>query len=229
MGMKKYRIGFRHRPHPEEDFLQRHAQFLQDIQHISDTWCINPQNLKQPSDMKGELVSVVQLSKVLPKGCNGYMCYSFRGKDYLIDAGRVDDSINISFYPQKIDYPLLVNQLFPQIVQAFGCYRATIKDDDLIPGEFDIISDMVISGRANGLDIDGRDTVYRINAVNFYDSVLCMRAFGLTPQQILERLQGHVEQVSLLGNGVLIIYSSTILDDAEFKQIDSKIRLLLTL
>lgn len=227
--MKKYAVGFRHRPHPEEDFLQRHAQFLQNIQHISDSWCINPQNLKQPSNMKGQLVSVVQLSKVLPKGCHGYMCYSFRGKDYLIDAGRVDDSINICFYPQKIDYTLLVNQLFPQIVQAFGCYRACIADEDLTPNDYNVISDMVISGRANGLDIDGRDTVYRINAVNFYDGRLCMRAFGLTPQQIYERLQGHVEQVSLLGSGVLIIYSSSILSDEEFAQIDSKIRPLLTI
>jgi len=80
---------------------------------------------------------------------------------------------------------------------------------------------------STGKDVNGRDGVYRINAVNYYDRELCQRAFNLSPEQIVERLDGKVESVSLLSDGVMLIYSSKLLERDELEKIDAKVKALL--
>lgn len=76
-------------------------------------------------------------------------------------------------------------------------------------------------------DVNGRDGVFRINAANYFDKELCIRAFGKSPQQIINCLKGHVEEVSELGEGVLIILSYTPLSTSEITTAGERLREIL--
>lgn len=167
---------------------------------------------------------MVDLKNLLQKGLKGEIVYQLRHNDYLRDDAQYDDYLAIEFDPKKVDYTDLVINVFPKLIEAFECYRATIYDKRLARLDW---QNIVEKARKTGKDIDGRDGVYRINAVNYFDAELCKRAFGLTPEQIFNRLSRKVEHVSLCLDGVILIYSSKLLSDQDFNHIDLDVRNLL--
>jgi len=100
----------------------------------------------------------------------------------------------------------LLKRIFPAYVEAFGAYRAALHDWSVTRSDWPAV---VAACDATKKDVNGREGVFRINAANYFDEKLCLRAFGKSPQQIINCLKGHVEETSELAGGVLIVVSYT--------------------
>ena len=221
---KKYSVNIRHRASPIEDIGLRHDAFIKKQSVIDRQWQIPIDSESAPSEIKGNLISTLELKGILPKGLKGILQYSFRGEDYLKDEAQYDDFYSIDFNPEKVDYTNFVNITLPELIVAFEAYRARVYLVDIAISDW---NEIIKKSSDSDKDVDGRDGVYRIYAVNYFDRELCKRAFDLSPEQIVERLESKVEQVRILGDGVYLVYTSRPLDSDELENVDSEVRELM--
>lgn len=221
---RQNKLMLRYRPNTNESIESRHKRFLSRQVALPVPWCILDQCCETPPAIAGKLTSVVDLDKCMTKGIRGHIVYSFRGPDYLKDDARCDDYMVMEFDPDKVDYSGLISDSFPKMVEAFECYSACIEKRDVVIRDFD---KGVLEYERTGKEPNGRNTVFRINAVNFWDRELCKRAFRLSPADIVKRLTGEVESVSEFYDGVLLIVTSQILTTEEHEAIDARVRKLL--
>jgi hypothetical protein len=219
--MDKFEIVLRHKATPEDSFERNHDFFIKEISKLSPPWDLA--TLEPLPEIGDNLSLTVSLNKVLGRGLNGGITYTYRGSEYIRDNAQHDDHLFIEFSPQKIDFGFIVS-VFSSYVSAFDCYRATINNRSTARSDWQNIAQKC---EDSGKDVNGRDGIYRINAINYFDRELCLRSFSLSPEQIIERLEGKVESVSLLHDGVFLVYSSKLLERGELENIDSEIRLLL--
>lgn len=219
----KVRIRIRHRADCSNSINQFHKQIMETISSIDELW--NGQNVEKVELENAGSCSGSNLTPVLKDGFEGAVSYIFRDENYLSDKAMYDDFMSLDIDTDKVDYTSFILDVFPQLVKAMNAYRATvILDEELDLGDYDEIVDQV---EKTEKDIDGRDTVYRINSVNYFDRELCLRAFELSPEQIVERLNGKVKSVFLLMHGVLLITSSEIMSRDRIERIDIEVRTLL--
>jgi hypothetical protein len=219
--MDKYKIELRHRAQSNEPYEEKHKKFMEAISRLGRPW--NLVGLEALPDIGSELLVTVSLDKVLGAGIKGRLTYMYRSEEYLEDNAQYDDNLFIEFNSGKIDLEDVVNVL-PVYISSFGCYRATVHNWGITRSDWPKI---VEECNSTGKDVNGRDGVYRINAINYFDRELCKRAFSLSPEEIVKRLTGKVESVSLLGDGVFLIYSSQPLKREEHEKIDREIKTLL--
>lgn len=220
--MTKHKLEFRHRPKFSESIEKRHKNFLEKLSDLGTPWDLAGA-LELP-DIEGELVVSVPLDKWLPKGVKGRVSYALRSEKYLEDDAQFDDSLFVEFSNAKIDYSDLLKRIFPVYADAFGAYRAALHDWSVTRSDWPAV---VAACDATKKDVNGRDGVFRINAANYFDKELCLRAFGKSPQQIVNCLKGHVEDISELAGGVLIIVSYTPLSTSEITTTGERLKKLL--
>ncbi|QKF50570.1 hypothetical protein [Pseudomonas graminis] len=220
--MTTHKLEFRHRPKFSEPIEKRHEIFLEKLSGLGKPWDLA--GAVEVPDIEDELVISVSLDKVLPKGIKGRIVYSLRSEKYLEDDAQFDDSLFVDFSIAKTDYSDLLKRVFPAYVQAFGAYRAALHDWSVTRSDWPAV---VAACDATKKDVNGRDGVFRINAVNYFDEELCLRAFGKSPQQIISCLKGHVEEASELDGGVLIVVSYTPLSTSEIATAGERLKKLL--
>lgn len=220
--MATHKLEFRHRPKFSESIEKRHENFLERLSGLGAPWDLA--GAVDVPDIEGELVVSVSLDKFLPKGIKGRIAYSLRSERYLEDDAQFDDYIFIEFSNAKIDYLDLLKRIFPAYVEAFGAYRAALHDWSVTRSDWPAV---VAACDATKKDVNGRDGVFRINAANYFDEKLCLRAFGKSPQQIINCLKGHVEEASELAGGVLIVVSYTPLTTSEIATAGERLKELL--
>jgi len=220
--VRKYTLELRSRAKSEEPFESKHIMFIEKLKKLESPWSL--ENLGSLPDIGDGLSVTVSLNKSVGKLFKGDLEYVFRGSTYLEDKAQYDDTLFIEFDPLKVDFSDIVSRVLPVYIDSFQCYRATIQDSSITRNDWNQVVELCNS---TGKDIDGRDGVYRINAINYYDRELCQRAFGLSPQQIVDRLYGKIESVSLLFDGVMLIYSSKLLERDEIQKIDAEVKALL--
>jgi hypothetical protein len=75
-------------------------------------------------------------------------------------------------------------------------------------------------------DVNGRDGVFRINAANYFDKELCFRAFGKGSRELVDLLNGYVEEVCEFEEGVLIVISYTPLSADELLSAGDRLKSL---
>ncbi|MDH3349309.1 MAG: hypothetical protein OEM02_14575 [Desulfobulbaceae bacterium] len=218
-------LELRYRASFNESIESRHEGLMRLFCKIPGCWGLKGTVLPTVPDIGGELMVQCDLKDFLGAGVSGRLVYVFRDRNYLKDSSQYDDCMFIELNPELIPYKELVNRMFIDYVRLFEPYRATIiLDEELALDDWDIISEMREDAK---IDVDGRDTIYRLNSVNYFDELLCRRSFGLTLKEIITRLEGNVETISLEGNGVLIIYSTQILKRSEIENINEKLLPLL--
>ncbi|WP_156948423.1 hypothetical protein [Marinobacterium jannaschii] len=223
---KKYVMIFQHIPIISDGILERHRRFLNKQADISEPWRLPTENSVSVSDIgKGELISITKLRKFLGKGISGEVSYCLRKDHYLINNSSRDDRLIYEFNPEKVDYKALVNDVFPELVRSFECYRAAIYDEDAFLPHW---RELKRVNREFGKDLNGRDGVFYINPVTYFSRSLCNLEFSISPDEIVSILDGKIEHVSLLLDGVLIRYSSEVLSETEYDAVDKYIRSLLT-
>ncbi|MEA9589719.1 hypothetical protein VC279_20205 [Xanthomonas sp. WHRI 10064A] len=220
--MTTYKLEFRHRPKFSESIEKRHKNFLEKLSGLGKPWDLA--DAVEVPDIEDELVISVSLDKFLPKGIKGQVTYSLRNEKYLEDNAQFDDSLFFELSNAEIYYSDLLKIIFPAYVSAFGAYRAALHDWSVTRSDWPAV---VAACDATKKDVNGRDGVFRISAVNYFDGELCLRAFGKSPQQIISCLKGHVEEASELAGGVLIVVSYTPLSTSEINTAGELLRKLL--
>ena len=220
-----YYIGLRRRARVGESHQELHRRFIETMSRYDAPWGYKNHEMPIAPEFGKNLTSVVELRALSGKDRKSYICYLFRSEQYLKDKAQFDDHVIVEFQSKGVDTEVLFEKVFPAYIEAFDCYRATVASREIEMAGWDSIVELC---NKTGKDVNGRDGVYRINPANFFDRELCRRAFGLTPEQIRKRLEGKVEKVSLLHDGVLIIYSSKLPSSREeYEKIDSELKTLL--
>jgi hypothetical protein len=210
----KFSLIIRSRVDSQQSIPNKHAVLVKRYFESGTMWPFS-EVITPPTEIGHKLVVVTKLKKCLENGFVGQICYPFRDPN-ASDKASNDDFICIDFNPLKIDYELIVSDVFPRLVAAFDGYRGQIIDTKIYSLDFE-----------KKQTIDDRHGVYRILPVAFYDRQLCVRGFNLSPEEITKRLSGRVESAKLFNDGVLLIERSRpfTLEEADF--IDNSIRTIL--
>lgn len=219
--MEKYKIELRHRARVDESFEEKHSKFMSAIAGLGRPW--NLEGLGELPGIGSELLIAISLDKFLGVGIKGRLIYMYRGRGYLEDSSQYDDTLFVEFSSRKLSLKSVVDFL-PVYIMAFECYRATVHNWEITRSDWPKVVERCDE---TGMDVNGRDGVYRINAINYFDRELCGRAFDLSPEEVVERLSGKVESVYLLGDGVFLVYSSQPLERQAHESVDHEVRRLL--
>lgn len=223
--MEKFELEFRHRPNLNQTIDAKHQEFLLASSKIASPW-----GLKNISDcvlpeQEDNLTTTIKLNQHLEKTIKGYATYQLRSSHYLEDKAQYDDVLFFEFDSKKINYLDLVSEVIPAYIKAFGAYRAAIRNMDLALEDWPTVAEITDQ---TGKDIDGRDGVYRINSVNFWDETLCLRAFKKTPHEILAILSNSGIKSEVINNGVYNICAHEFLDIESLRAIDRAIKKILS-
>jgi hypothetical protein len=183
--------------------VEKHTRFFESIKDIPAPWGLGDRPPPTAPDF-GRLSSAsIGLTKFFGDGVHRAMItYVYRR--LLKDRGSSDDLLNITFNPAKVDVRHLIYTVIPKYVEAFDAYLVEYFDDRLIDLAWEAPSEQRVH-------TDPRFGVRRVNVVNFYDELLCRRAFNLTPADVMGRLQGKVENMRLLHGGVYVVAASHVL------------------
>ncbi|PQO45088.1 hypothetical protein C5Y93_16270 [Blastopirellula marina] len=213
---------FRHRALESEAIGERHALVLDRLRAMPWLWKKDPLGVKL--DTNGESAGC-DLTPFLREGVAGALSYSARYPGRMEDMAMFDDFLLFEIEETAICYEELCLEVFPPLAIRFGSYRASIVNDiDLALDDFEQVCELT---QRQGIDIDGRDTVFRFDPVSYFDQELCRRAFQLEVDQVVARLQGNVQHVARLDDGVFIVATSAVVDRPEIEAIHHTISGLL--
>lgn len=214
---------FRHRAAQAESAAERHALVLDRLIPISELWQKDPSGGKLDAD---GVFGAYDLTPFLPEGIAAALSYSARYQGYLQDQAMFDDVLTFQLEESAaIRYEEFCLESFPRIATAFGSYRAAIVQD--LPLAVNDYRKICKLRQQPNLDVDGRDTVYRFHPVQFLDRELCRRAFRLEVDQVIARLQGQVEHVAALADGVYFVVTSGRVDRPQLEAIHRRVADLL--
>lgn len=219
-----YTLNVRHRPNVNDGIGERHNRYLQNQIGIGQPWELSPgpeNQFKEKDIGPGNISSNLMMGRRMGKGVSGSLSYSCRVESYLDDNASKDDSIILKFKLRSVDYEKLVLTDFPYFIEAFESYTAEIVVRGFTRHEFE--ERQHFSNTIGNL----REAVFRIAPVSFYDRLLCQRAFKLTPEEIVEKLQDKVEKVYCHCDGVVIIFSSKPVSAEVYLSVNEKIKSLL--
>jgi hypothetical protein len=220
-----YTLNIRHRPDANDGIYERHNRYLQKQEGIGPPWELSTGHKSQLNDKDigpGNIVSILKVGRRMGKGVSGGLSYSCRVASYLDDCASKDDSIILNFKLSNIDFEKLVLVDLPIFIEAFEAYTAEISVSDYSIHEF---KEWQNFSHTNG---SLRQAIFRIPPVSFYDRKLCLRAFKLTPEEIVKRLQGKVEKAYCHYDGVVIIVSSTPVDRETYLNVSENIKAILS-
>jgi hypothetical protein len=137
--------------------------------------------------------------------------YLYRGKTYkYLEEAFYDDKVWISFAPKnpQLDYHAMLHEYLPQAMGAFGGYVGhgyfggyVVKFEDLHAGEMQALNDRP------GVDVNGRNNIFTLNVVQYWDAELCQRALGYGRDEVIRRLDGKVPLAKPLMNGVYVVFN----------------------
>ena len=221
--MTNYKLEFRHRPECSESIQEKHSRFLAQLAGLGAPWSLG--NTIELPDIEDELVVSVSLDKLLPSGVKGRISYALRNPKYLEDDAQFDDALFIEFAGGKVDCLDLIKRVFPQYIKAFGAYRAALHDWSVTRSDWPMV---VAACEATKKDVNGREGVFRIHAANYFDRELCSRAFGKSPKQVVDCLNNHVDSVSELDDGVLIVVRYSPMSTNELTQVSQRLKEILS-
>lgn len=218
-------LEFRRRADCSESIEDIHSKVVDGLSRFSPPLGYKGHKVPGVPPVAGNLSTTVALDLLSTRGEKSYINYQLRSPAYLKDQSKFDDTLFVRAKKRDVDVAVLMREVFPAYIDMFSCYKATISDPEKRLSDWD---DIVELCEKTGKDVDGRDGVYRIHPANFFDRELCRRAFGLTPEDIAGRLDGKVDTVRLLGDGVLIVCAPEFLPPDDERRIGSKVKELLT-
>jgi hypothetical protein len=169
---------------------------------------------------KGESISV-DLSPCLEPGIKASISYASRLSGSIVDKAISDDFLTVQLDLNNANYEEFCNNIFPIVIKVFEPYRAAVITDlDL---DLDDYEEIVEEAQRTGLDVDGRDTVYRFYPVNFFDDTLCGRAFGFDSQELINRLSIFIKEKEKYPSGALITIANDPLNGEDLLALNNSI------
>lgn len=166
--------------------------------------------------------AAADISPCLEFGIRGAISYASRLPKAIADSARSDDSLTFQLDTTAVNFESFCRDIFPEIVKIFGAYRAAVVTD--LNLDLDDFEDIVKEAQRTGKDVDGRDTVFRIYPVNYFDNTMCVRAFGISASEVVARLAGKIELADGLQSGALLMINKEPVTGDRLIAMDSEIR-----
>jgi hypothetical protein len=183
-----------------------------------------------PTPDCGENLSASYHIKPTIKGLKAFGNYKFRGERYEYrDSGKFDDLLVYGFKlsNKALDYRSILQEHFPQVIEAFEGYRATVEYGSFgsaYCGGYEPSEDGATAFDSSGnqvrnnpvynrlltdktVDLDGRNNIYLLNPAMYWDAELCQRALGYGRDEVIRRLDGLVTKVEPLMDGVYVVFN----------------------
>jgi hypothetical protein len=140
------------------------------------------------------------------EGIGGQISYAPRFPGYVCDDAKSDDILLVYFDPSIIDTGAFCRDALPQMIKIFHPYIARFETDQEVALEdWDVIQEQ---SQDFGRRLDGRHGVYRIWPVGFFDELLCQRAFGMYPAELVRRSEPECEFACVIDGGAFLIVTS---------------------
>ncbi|WP_434644478.1 hypothetical protein [Achromobacter piechaudii] len=221
----KVDANFRRRAAVGENVQQLNSNVVSKLSKIDGLFSNNDAESRAAFDPGDGESAATNLSMCFRSGIRGSIVYRSRIPGMVADKGTSDDFIALELDLEEVDYFWFATQVFPEIVKIFGAYRSSIVTD--LDREIDDFDEIVKLSRSTGLDLMGRDGIFRIDPVNYFDDILCMRAFGIGSREVAARLAGQVDIVEEIGSGVFFVVGSTPVSGDESICLDKRIKKIL--
>jgi len=213
---------FRRRVAANESIAELNSELLNNLLEIRSLWAEDKSVEDFYFDPGTNESAAADLSPCLASGIKGAISYASRLIAAVQDKAISDDSLILKFDSDEIDYQRFSSEIFPEIVKVFSPYRATIIID--LDQDLDDFEDIVEESQKTGKDVDGRDTVYRFNPVNYFDDLMCMRAFGVNSDEVIEKLSDSIEKAEKISAGVLLVVTSKLVKSDDLVALDGAVR-----
>jgi hypothetical protein len=225
MAQSPQTFDIRHRYDATEDHEALYRKAMEKLSEIAPPWGLKGIEIKPFPPMKDLPSNGVSYTREVgaPFKMFSVGFQNRRRKIAPKDHAMHDDMLigDFNMNHKAVDHSYLVKTVFPCYVEAMGAYCAVID-------KYDVLRELQ---EKNGLNREGpEDSRHVVDAIfnaNYWDRELCRRAFGLTPEEVVDRLQGHVAETRILLDGVLVIYSHERIPDDQLALIDGKLRPLL--
>lgn len=169
--------------------------------------------------------------------------YSFRDAVRLnFNKSKYDDYIWMGFKlpDKKINYKMFLHSEILKVIKSFGAYRATVDLNEFYvaycggyvyteDGEngFDENGNPVRNNdsynalaRNSDIDIDGRNNIFCLRAVQYWSRELCHVALGFGPEEVENRLAGEASKLDISESGIYLV-----LDDNPFMSFDDFVQM----
>jgi hypothetical protein len=174
-------------------------------------------------DDRNDEDTVVFFEHALITGLWGQICYASRIESEFEDDDAVnDDFLTCRLTVEEADYAAFCRQTFPELIKIFQPYRAVIQTDlDVRLADWEIVRQDYHLG---GPNIDGRDSVYRIWPVNFFDDLLCRRSFGLSAEKVVRRAAPECERAELIAGGAFLLVTSELVTGAALDPLSQRVK-----
>lgn len=215
-------LNIRHRPKLDESIERRFETVVSSLHKLKLPWGIGEDVTLRLPPIGTRLATHVKLRGKLGKGLSGELTLRYRAAANLHDNTSSDDFLLIEFQTDKVEWSELAATAMPHYVEALEAYIAGMSYWDSMPREWRELSAIE---RTLGLNLDGRDGVFRFGPLTFMDAELCRRGCGgLTPGEVVARLRGIVPQVTLLLDGVFIVAATEFPREQDIARVDRLIR-----
>lgn len=223
----KFEARFRRRANLSDDIGDLNARILSHLSDIDGLW----ESEKGISDAKLDTGSgesaAADMSLCLRFGMKGAITYASRLLKSIPDKAIYDDSLVIQIDTDTVAFAWFCRSVFPEIIKIFSPYRANIVTD--LDQDLDDFENIVEEAQRTGKDVDGRDTVFRIHPANYFDEVMCVRAFGISGNVMVEKLAGSIALAENFQSGALLILIDEPVTGGALIALDTHIRRLLEL
>jgi hypothetical protein len=168
-------------------------------------------------------VGSLDLRKSLRDGLSGQVIYKARFLGYLSkDAASADDSMRVRLNTDKVDFATFCTETLPRLITIFGSYRGYVETDAKVrAADWEAARQQ---SRQTGRNIDGRDGIFRIWPVCWFDDVLCRRAFGIDVPEAIRRVAPECEHAELVAGCAFLIVTSAIVAGQNLDVIDARIK-----
>lgn len=216
----KIKARFRRRASANESIATLNAALVSALSRLDGLVADSATVIRAPLDTGSGESASVDLSPGLIAPISGAISYASRLPRAVVDRATSDDVLVLAFDSDAVDVVRFSSQVFPEIVKIFSPYRAAVVDD--LDRELDDHELIVQESQRTGSDVDGRDTVWRFHPVNYFDNVLCLRAFGMNATEVVARLNDLSAVARVLGTGVLVVIGKK--ERTESVKLESEIR-----
>jgi hypothetical protein len=230
-------VMLRRRAAPDESILELNADLIASLSKLPGFWCegktaqdatfddgeYDDDDGEYDDDDDDSGSTVVFLENALIPGLWGQICYASRlESDFSEDEAMNDDLLTCRLTVEEADYTTFCQQTFPELIKIFQPYRAMIEtDQDVGLADWDIVRQDYHVG---GPDIDGRDSVYRIWPVNFFDDLLCRRSFGLSAEKVVRRAAPECERAQLIAGGAFLLVTAELVTGAALDPLNQRVQ-----
>lgn len=199
-----------HRARHEESIEERHVAFTRNMLKLSKPLGWEGLPIPPVPDCGDELGASFDIAYGM-SGLELQGRYVYRGETYKYqDEATYDDKVWITFptHSQDLDYREMLHLHLVNAVTAFGGYAGhgyygtyVVKYEGRHAAEI-----RALHGRP-GVDVNGRNNIFTLNVVQYWDAELCQRALGYGRDEVIKRLTGKVPLVRPLMDGVYVVFN----------------------